>query len=242
MFSEASPGVQIQTSGREYERRDSRVPLPNDMKLSRENNCIIAAGLGGSPSQIDMLFCFAKSEFGALAEDLCRVLDEYVVKTGLTLNADEKIAWATSVIQMRKKRDILEAHELDIASDEFVPGVTKTLLQWQAQGDVCRATCSRYVMTKLDDRLVASPDVIAGKACSIEGVRYPFNAPNSGWWLFGSDFSGDVMSMKNVHVGHAVLLYPNVVRYFGMEPGFCFKSGDEEKTWFEEEAASRDPV
>lgn len=212
------------------------------MKLLRVNNCIIAAGLGGNLSQMDLMLCVAEPEFEALAEEFCRVLDEYIARTGLTLNDGEKIAWATSVIQLRRKRNALEAYELDIASDEFAPGVTKTLLQWQAQCDVCRANRSRYTETKLDDRLVASPDVIDGMARSIEGVRYPFNPPNSGWWLFGSDFGGDMTSMKNVHVGHVALRYPDIVRFLGMGPGYCFKNGPGETTWFEEEAASREPV
>jgi hypothetical protein len=52
--------------------------------------------------------------------------------------------------------------------------------------------------------VVVSADVLDGSAIA-EAVRYPFLPPNSGWWIFGMDYSGDLSSMRRIHIGDLLL-------------------------------------
>jgi hypothetical protein len=212
------------------------------MKILKDKCCVVAKELGDQISQMDLILCVSSPDLEALAEDFCKVLDEYAARSGKIFKPDDRIDFATSVIKVCEERGALTCYELELKNDQFVPGVTKTLLQWRDQRYVCAANHSEHTPAKLIDRLVASPDVFDQTATTIEGVRYPFDAPNSGWWLFGSGFAGDMASMKNVHVGHVVQAYPEIVECLGLEPGFCFKSGGDRRVWFDQEAAMRNPV
>jgi len=162
------------------------------------------------------------------------------IQSGARILAGEKMGWATSVVRFEDHEKLLRICALDLESDAFVRDLDDLLRSWQAQLDVCEMSKSRYVSPQLMDTIVVSPDVLDGRAI-MEAIRYPSMVPNSGWWVFGIDYSGDLSSMKRIHIGGLLLRRNDVRQYLALEPGFCFSQQREPLVWFEDAIQREEP-
>jgi hypothetical protein len=97
------------------------------------------------------------------------------------------------------------------------------------------------VATNLEQMIVVSPDLLT-EGSVVEGIRYPFNPPNCGWWLFGKDFSGEIESMKRIHVGHVAAMHSDAVQFLALKPGFAFRPGADRSVWFDDAVAASEAV
>jgi hypothetical protein len=146
------------------------------------------------------------------------------------------------VLLFEQEGEYLVAHGLDVATDRFFRGIDGVLANWLAQLDICKIPGSAWDAPNLEDKLVVSPDLLNAGSSVVEGVRYPYSSPNSGWWLFGREFSGVIETMKSIHLGHFTQSYGEVIEYLALEPGYCFRPGHPPRVWFEDEVAKRTPV
>lgn len=191
--------------------------------------------------QRDFVIPLSSATLSKAAVALGEYLISYVEGGSRLIRAGETMAWATSVLRFDAAGDELVARSLKIKGDEFDETADNALANWNDQSAICSAASSAYVQTQLIEMVVVSPDVEAGGAVE-QGVRYPFGSPNSGWWIFGSRYSGVIETMLRIHVGHLAQSFPGLVRYLALEPGFCFSLVPQPRVWFEEEVAERPPV
>lgn len=151
------------------------------------------------------------------------------------------MSWATSVLNFTEYDGALRVMALDLQSDSFVPELDQLLNEWNTQRIVCRDAGSDYMTTALGDMIVTSPDVLEGRAV-LEGVRYPFKEPNSGWWLFGEQYHGDLSSMLRIHVGDLLRIRGDLRRYMALAVGFCFSQVRQPGVRFDAEVFAEAPI
>ncbi|HKQ44412.1 MAG TPA: hypothetical protein VJS47_03380 [Rhizomicrobium sp.] len=70
----------------------------------------------------------------------------------------------------------------------------------------------------------------------INGLRHPIVADTSGWYIWsGEQFSTDQGFFVPLHAFHLNDLYPEIVKYLGLAPGWRFLfSPEQEDVWFDE--------
>jgi len=191
--------------------------------------------------QSDFAIPFLLPTLSEAALKLAEYLVSYIEDDSRLIRAGETMAWATSVLRFNAVGDELVVSSLNVKRDEFDETADNALLNWNEQRAVCSAASSAYVQTQLIEMMVVSPDVEAGGPLD-HGVRYSFNPPNSGWWIFGLKYTGGIETMRRIHVGDVVQSCPGLTTYLALEPGFCFSLIPDPRVWFEEEVAKQPPV
>lgn len=214
--------------------------MKSALLVIRESDSYRSQGLRNAHDQAELVVPFSRRDNAEAAREMCEVLIRYIQESDRKILPGEKMGWATSMIQFNEEGKYLVACGLD-NKDTFSRGVDDILIRWKAQRRFCDENKSEYVATALIDRAVVSPDLLDGSGSQvIHGVRYPFKAPNCGWWLFGERYAGEISSMKTAHVGHVVTANPEIVPYLSLGPGFTFEPG--KGVWFQDDVASAEPI
>lgn len=190
--------------------------------------------------QDELEFCFTDTRLEPMARELAHELVSYILANDTRIHDGEKVSWATSTIQFDRVGGHLRASALDVKSDTFAEPLDILLTTWRSQLDVCEEAGSPYTPPLLADMIVVSPGTLDAKPIA-DAVRYPFQAPNSGWWLFDSDHSGDISAMRRIHVANVLEARSDVTRYLALGAGYCFSQQPNLRVWFDSEAALRDP-
>jgi hypothetical protein len=194
-------------------------------------------GLERDLGQPDILIPYTDADLKTRAAELCEQLVTYCKSTGARIAGDEKVGWATNVILFKARDGFLEAHSLNRTVDEFEHGADSVLRNWSEQLLVCKQFGSKYEATHLEQMVIVSLDLIDGSGKVHEGARYPHKSPTSGWWLFGDRYSGNIETMKKIHVGHVVSPNSDIVKYLALDSGFCFRKDGTPLVWFEQDIA-----
>jgi len=201
----------------------------------RTRGCTKTSGLVNL-GQKELELCYKSESLRGIARDLADALMRCIESSDKRVMAGEKMGWATSVIRFDAREDFLHVSSLDLKRDEFTEHSDDLLEAWQRQRQLCKEHGSRYIGTALDHMIVASSGVLDGLPIS-DGVRYPFQHPDSGWWLLGSEYNGDIEFVRRVHVGDLLLVRDDVRPYLALEPGFCFSQARTPSVWFDEAVA-----
>jgi len=211
-----------------------------NIKVINQHDFVQSEGLSYL-NQYELRVSVRSCEFTSLAGNLLVKLSEYIQNGKRQIKPGEKIGWATSILRFDEcSSSILESYEVTLDGENFKRGADDTLLRWREQSEKCIEFRSHYDPPALEDFVVVSPDVLDGNLP--EGVRYPYLSPNTGWWLFGGCYSGDLKTMQRVHLGHVLRAVPSLAEYLALEPGFCFDLKGPPRVWFEDEPAQREPV
>jgi len=191
--------------------------------------------------QLELAIPFERDEFRQSACALCEAVASYCISTNKVVRDGDKVAWATGVLLFEQDGTTLFARALDVTQDQFSLTADIVLENWTKQLQLCREYNSPYVPPRLEQFAVVSPNALADGARIRAGIRFPFNEPNSGWWLYGQGFEGTVSDMKRVHLGDVVEHDPSIVRFLALEPGRAFQT-DPLRVVLDDEALKRDPI
>jgi len=207
-----------------------------------EPDSVRTQGLKTDYAQKELVLPYFSTHLKNAALQMCELLLKYYEESGRCFCAGEKIGWASSVVQFREEGDMLVGYGLDVAHNEFHRGIDGVLSMWVDQRAMCDRNGSEYVATNLGDMMVVSPDLLTDDGDIVEAVRYPFKNPNSGWWMFGRLYSGEVASMKRIHTGHIAQRQQRVLKYLALSPGYCFRPSDYLAVWFDDDVSKEEPT
>jgi hypothetical protein len=206
----------------------------------RADGCTRTSGLHRI-GQRELELHYAHETSAPIARDLADAIVAYIDTTGARIVGGEKMAWATSVLRFDECASALCVTALDLESDTFVHELDVILREWDEQRIACKDAGSAYIKTDLTDMIVTSPDVLKNQPV-LEGIRYPFKPPSSGWWLIGVEYRGDLSSMRRIHVGDLLLARSELRRYLALGPGFCFSQRRYPAVWFEAKVSKEAPI
>jgi hypothetical protein len=164
-----------------------------------------------------------------LSEEQTRILDGQTLNYGYWLVKFKSDGMGT-----------LWVWEYNQDGSEFVPGGAFALRCWKEQHSACANLRASFVPPNPGQLTAVSPGVLEGD--SLEGVRYPSPSHMSGWWLLGSNYNGDVGTVKTVHTHHVTKARPDLIKYLALPFGTRFDLRTGEKVWFDHEAASQPPA
>jgi hypothetical protein len=98
-----------------------------------------------------------------------------------------------------------------------------------AQGvDYCPAKAGR----KIGISKTFNPSVMP-----INGLRHPQTRTTTGWYIWTGEYLSDAPDFfKPLHVEHLVRIYPSIIKYLGLPPGYRFLVDNKgyEDIWYDE--------
>jgi len=178
---------------------------------------------------------------------LLRLLAQYFVDTGRTLDVGQTVDWASSLLIARKRNSTNTFYFDEMAYDgrTILRGVHRCLATWDAQSRMCRRFDSPFEPANFGSLVAVSPGVLLS-AAALQGVRYAKDGRMTGWWIFEQGYDGSVdnfASMQTAHVFHLIACQPRVAPILGLGVGYAFRvdaefSGDtqaEIAIWYEED-------
>lgn len=169
-------------------------------------------------------------------EGFLRYVLAYLRQQGAHLRPSQTMSYGYWLVKFQPAGDgALEAWEYGGAGDDFVPGVTRALIYWRDQQDMCARFDAPFTPPRLDQMAAVSAGVVKG--APVEGVRYPSPAHMSGWWLTTDRYDGNVKSLRVEHLYHVTAARPELARYLALPYGFRFALTDREYVWFDEGVA-----
>ena len=104
----------------------------------------------------------------------------------------------------------------------------------QSQEELCQKYQAECDPPDLGLKLGISKDFFSGKM-PLNGLRHPREGDTCGWYLWaGEEFPGADDAFESLHIVHLVERASEVVKYFGLAPGWRFlMAGDYEDVWFD---------
>jgi RHS repeat-associated protein len=188
-------------------------------------------GLIGAKLRFDL----ADLEIADEASHMLQLLTEYFSTTPLV--AGQKVDWASSLlIAQQHSPTCISFGELAFDGETVLPVVDNAVRIWVEQSALCRANDVDLCPTRFGQMIALSPHVLDGKE-KLEGIRYKGTDVMSGWWIFTSDYDGqidDFASMHPTHTFHALRARPDIARFLGLPQGFAFRMFPVERVWYEE--------
>jgi hypothetical protein len=105
----------------------------------------------------------------------------------------------------------------------------------QQQLDLCKKYNADFWPVALELKLGVSENFFSGDL-PLNGLRHPPEKDTNGWYLWaGEMFSSDANFFQPLHVMHLLDRCPQVLRYFGLPPGWRFLQADQyEDVWYDE--------
>jgi hypothetical protein len=171
---------------------------------------------------------------------LAQALVEYVLSSGNKILPNQTVAWATWLLKFVPDGSrTLSAYEADVEHGDFSHGATFTIQTWNAQTKVCTDNNVPYDAPAFTEFVVVAPGVLNGEP--IDGVRYPYQRPNTGWWLFCPSYDGDVNSVQRIPLHHLYHHNTTAAPFLGLGPGHCFDSRSG-RVWFDSDVAKEEPM
>lgn len=196
--------------------------------------------------QHDLLISVDDVTYLAAAERLARFMVEYQRQFGIRIEPNQTAAYGFWTIKFVPQHSgVLEIWEVKSESEShlFVPGANRTLRYWCQQEELCTRMGTTMSPPHASDRAAVSQGVLEG-TLAVEGVRYPSNKPNSGWYLTTDLYDGDYRSMRVIHLEHLISARPELLPLIALPSGFRFevRTKTQPDVWFDDEVASSETV
>lgn len=102
-----------------------------------------------------------------------------------------------------------------------LPTIQQAASDWGAQHWVCERYGASFDPFT-DDSLVSIAPAILDPNVAVEGTRYEMSGAMAGWFLIDEHFVGSVHDLQIEHARHVAEARPDLVRYFGLPPGWRF--------------------
>ena len=102
-----------------------------------------------------------------------------------------------------------------------------------------RNTCSKYranYCPSPQESIIGISSQMKNGEQPIHGLRHPLIAGTTGWYIWAGDYSDDPNFFKPIHTKHLYDLYPDVLKFLGLPPGWRFLlTEDYEDVWYDGE-------
>ena len=111
------------------------------------------------------------------------------------------------------------------------------------QRETCRRFATDFLTSDGASKAGVSLDALNGKV-PLHGMREPPEGSLSGWFLFAGpgEPSEDEDFYQPVHMSHFPDLFPGILRYLGLPPGWRFLvAPDYEDVWFDKNLLEERP-
>lgn len=103
------------------------------------------------------------------------------------------------------------------------------------QKETCGVYGAIYCPSPKDHILGISSRVIKSGQ-PIHGLRHPLSSGTTGWYIWCGDYSCEVGFFKPIHTEHINDLYPEILKFLGLPPGWRFlKAENYEDVWYDNE-------
>jgi len=89
------------------------------------------------------------------------------------------------------------------------------------QERICRKYGAAYLGLD-EDKMIGVSDNLKSSAMPLNGLRHSQTDTTSGWYVWAGEYSSKSDFFKPMHLKHFVELYPNIVPYLGLPPGWRF--------------------
>lgn len=106
----------------------------------------------------------------------------------------------------------------------------------EKQKNVCNKYNSKFVGLDLNLKIGISKNINSGDM-PINGLRHKPENGTAGWYIWaGKNYTNEIEFWETMHIYHLLEIYPEIVKYLAIEPGFrfLFDSGEYEDVWFDE--------
>lgn len=101
------------------------------------------------------------------------------------------------------------------------------------QMKICEKYNTEWVGAPLDQKIGVSKNLTSG-IMPINGLRHPPENGTAGWYIWaGGEITTDTNFWKPLHIQHLIELYPSILKYLGLPPGYRFQIDDKgyEDVW-----------
>src|ERR1700761_526476 len=73
-----------------------------------------------------------------------------------------------------------------------------------------------------ENGMIALSKTFSKSAVPINGLRHPLEGTMSGWFIWSGELSVVEYSFEPVHATHLEQIYPTLIKYIGLAPGWRF--------------------
>ena len=170
------------------------------------------------------------------AERFLRFVADYLRKSGRSLRVGETLRYGYWLVKFAADvadPNVLEVTELEADAAAFRPGGSLSIRYWEEQHRVCRRYNALFAPPDPDTLTALSAGVKEGKP--VQGMRYPWPAPMSGWLIVTDEHDGDETSLVHDHTYHVTAARPDLAPYLALPPGFGFDLRGTSKVTYDEE-------
>ena len=104
------------------------------------------------------------------------------------------------------------------------------------QNEICLKYGADFLSAPFNFIIGVSLDTFEAELKPINGLRHrPAGTDNAGWYLWAGEYSANDDFFKPLHINHLFEIYPEVIKYLGLAPGWRFLIGDNdyEDVWFD---------
>ncbi|RKQ69008.1 hypothetical protein DES40_1785 [Litorimonas taeanensis] len=103
------------------------------------------------------------------------------------------------------------------------------------QREVCADYGAIYCPSPFENIIGISAQVKKGEE-PIHGLRHPLSEGTNGWYVWAGEYSEDPDFFKPIHTEHIMDLYPSILKFLGLPPGWRFlKAHGYEDVWYDGE-------
>lgn len=91
----------------------------------------------------------------------------------------------------------------------------------EEQKSICKKYRAEFRETPGHLIIGVSANVLTGEL-PIHGLRHPIEGGTSGWYIWAGEYSDDPNFFQAHHIEHLYDLYPWIIKYMGLAPGWRF--------------------
>lgn len=175
------------------------------------------------------------------AEAFIRFMVEYQYQSKKVIRPEETVTYGYWTVKFIRDQEILRVCEyLGDGRQEWAVGVERTLSYWQGQRELCSSFGVAFAPPHGSEFALVSAGVLE-HSFPVEGVRYPSEAPDSGWIFTTDMYDGNIYTLKKVHLHHVTDARQELARVVGLPFGFYFRITTDPGTsgiWFDSDVAN----
>lgn len=103
------------------------------------------------------------------------------------------------------------------------------------QRNICSEYGTIYWPSPQENNIGISSQIKKGEE-PIHGLRHPFRNGTTGWYIWAGEYSDDPDFFKPIHTKHLDDLYPEILKFLGLPPGWRFLMAEGyEDVWYDGE-------
>jgi len=104
------------------------------------------------------------------------------------------------------------------------------------QKEICIRHEADFLLSPFNSMVGVALDTFVELKIPVNGLRHTIeNESMCGWYIWAGEYSTSSDFFKPIHVSHLLEIYPKVINYLGLAPGWRFLFDDKyEDVWYDE--------